>query len=124
VLERVYDLSGVALRGPIHWGWGLFFGGGFSISIMQVHVFYSGHVQGVGFRYTVQEAAQRRRLKGWVRNLRDGRVEAVLTGDTRSLHIFLEAMLHGPLGENITDADLTWNEKDEAFDGFEVRETV
>jgi acylphosphatase len=45
------------------------------------HVWYSGHVQGVGFRYTAQRLAQRYHVGGFVRNLRDGRVELVAEGE-------------------------------------------
>lgn len=46
----------------------------------QAHIFYSGTVQGVGFRYTVQRHAANLGLLGWVRNLRDGRVEILAEG--------------------------------------------
>jgi acylphosphatase len=55
------------------------------------HVFYSGRVQGVGFRYTVLRAASPRAVTGFVRNLRDGRVELVLEGeDTEVSHVLAE----------------------------------
>lgn len=46
----------------------------------RAHIFISGKVQGVGFRYHMQQTARRLNLSGWVRNRRDGRVEAVLIG--------------------------------------------
>ena len=46
----------------------------------QAHIFYAGTVQGVGFRYTVQRYARDLDLKGWVRNLSDGRVEILTEG--------------------------------------------
>lgn len=49
-------------------------------SMTQGHIFYSGTVQGVGFRYTVERYARNLDLKGWVRNLPDGRVEIVTEG--------------------------------------------
>jgi len=48
--------------------------------MVQAHIFYSGSVQGVGFRYTVQRYAKNIGLSGWVRNLNDGRVEIVVEG--------------------------------------------
>lgn len=47
----------------------------------RLHVFWSGRVQGVGFRYTAESAALEIRLTGWVRNLPDGRVEVVAAGE-------------------------------------------
>lgn len=47
---------------------------------VQAHIFYSGTVQGVGFRYTVHRYASELGLKGWVRNTPDGRVEILLEG--------------------------------------------
>ena len=46
----------------------------------QAHIFYSGMVQGVGFRFTTHHIATQLGLKGWVRNLKDGRVEIVAEG--------------------------------------------
>jgi len=48
---------------------------------IQVHIFYSGTVQGVGFRFMVQRYASRLNLNGWVKNLNDGRVEILVEGD-------------------------------------------
>lgn len=51
----------------------------------QTHIFYSGNVQGVGFRFTVRRYAAEEGLTGWVRNLVDGRVEALLEGEESAL---------------------------------------
>ena len=51
----------------------------------QTHIFYSGTVQGVGFRYTVERYAQDFNLKGWVKNLLDGRVELLVEGDAQTI---------------------------------------
>ncbi len=56
----------------------------------------SGHVQGVGFRYFVADAARREGLTGSVRNLADGRVEAVAEGDAESLDRFERVLWRGP----------------------------
>ena len=50
------------------------------MSSVQVHIFYAGTVQGVGFRYTVLNCARALGLKGWVKNLPDGRVELCVEG--------------------------------------------
>src|SRR5215510_7297296 len=65
---------------------------------LALRYFVSGLVQGVGFRYFAQDAAEQLRLTGYVRNLRDGRVEAyaIGTGDQHSR--FLAALKNGPRG--------------------------
>jgi acylphosphatase len=62
----------------------------------RVHVFISGQVQGVGFRWFCREEALRRRLGGFVRNLPDGRVEAVFEGEPASVDDMLEWCRTGP----------------------------
>ena len=52
-----------------------------------MHIFYSGHVQGVGFRYTVKSVAAGFEVNGTVRNLPDGRVELVAEGDSGELKL-------------------------------------
>ncbi|MCX7661154.1 MAG: acylphosphatase [Candidatus Omnitrophica bacterium] len=56
----------------------------------RIHTFYSGRVQGVGFRYTTEEIALELGVNGWVKNLRDGRVELVAEADEEVLMRFLE----------------------------------
>jgi acylphosphatase len=56
------------------------------------HVFYSGHVQGVGFRYTARRVAQHHVVAGMVRNLPDGRVELVAEGDGAEVDSFLDGL--------------------------------
>ena len=60
--------------------------------MVAVQVFYSGRVQGVGFRYTATEIASRFRVTGWVRNLPDGRVELLAEGDSAEVSEFLAAV--------------------------------
>jgi acylphosphatase len=60
-------------------------------------VFYEGHVQGVGFRYTVKQIAKGFDVVGWIRNLPDGRVELQASGDPPELSAFLEAITESEL---------------------------
>lgn len=53
--------------------------------MIRAHIFYSGRVQGVGFRFTVQRYAQDLGLLGWVKNLPDGRVEILAEGDREKI---------------------------------------
>ncbi|MFT4214969.1 MAG: acylphosphatase [Microbacterium sp.] len=67
-----------------------------------VHVTVSGFVQGVGYRYTLRHVAQREGVTGWVRNLRDGRVEAELEGPDAAVDAVLAWMAEGPRGAGVT----------------------
>ncbi len=87
----------------------------------RVHVFYSGRVQGVGFRYTAIDVAESLGIVGWVRNLRDGRVEAVCEGEEEVLKKFLEEIADGPLRYYIKDADVLWEEPTGEFTSFYIR---
>ncbi|MFN2455855.1 MAG: acylphosphatase [Pyrinomonadaceae bacterium] len=56
----------------------------------------SGEVQGVGYRFFAQRAAARHQVRGYVRNLRDGRVEALAEGDAASVEAFKHDLVTGP----------------------------
>jgi acylphosphatase len=64
--------------------------------------FVSGFVQGVGFRYFTQDVAERLHLAGYVRNLRDGRVEAYAIGTPEQLTKFCAALERGPRGARVS----------------------
>ena len=68
-----------------------------------VHVVVRGHVQGVGFRAWVQHQAQLRGLEGWVRNRRDGTVEALLSGRDDAVEAMLDACREGPRTGRVDD---------------------
>ena len=87
----------------------------------RIHVFYSGQVQGVGFRITVEETAQRFGAVGWVKNLRDRRVELVAEGEEDSLFKFLDAIRTGPMKNFIKTVDISWSEATGTFEEFEIR---
>ena len=61
----------------------------------------SGRVQGVGFRFFAEAVALREGLHGWVRNLQDGRVEALAEGESEAIERFEQAMHHGPPGARV-----------------------
>ena len=60
------------------------------------HVTINGRVQGVGYRYFVEQAARSRDLEGWVRNRRDGSVEAVFSGPADAITAMIAACRRGP----------------------------
>ncbi len=66
-------------------------------------VFFSGHVQGVGFRYSVKQIAKGFDLVGWVRNLADGRVELQVAGDADELDALLKAISESDLRAHIKE---------------------
>lgn len=67
-------------------------------------VFYEGHVQGVGFRYTVRRIAKGFDVTGWVKNLPDGRVELQASGEPEELRAFLVAIRESELAAHIKAA--------------------
>ena len=69
------------------------------------HVVVRGRVQGVGYRAFVEHEAQRRGLHGWVRNRRDGSVEAVFAGPRAAVETMIEACRRGPLSAKINALD-------------------
>jgi acylphosphatase len=86
----------------------------------RIHVFFSGRVQGVGFRFTAEDIAITLGLTGWVRNLRDGRVEAVCEGPQDRLERFL-GRIKDVFGGYIKDIDITWGEATGEFSDFGIR---
>lgn len=87
----------------------------------QIHVFWSGRVQGVGFRYTAESTALELGVKGWVRNLPDGRVEAMGEATEKVLRHFLETMAGGPMKRYIEEAQISWGNAAAEFDDFQIR---
>jgi len=60
--------------------------------MVQAHVFFSGTVQGVGFRYTCRQYAEEFELAGWVKNLADGRVELMAEGPKGDINRFIKSI--------------------------------
>lgn len=86
------------------------------------HVVITGRVQGVGFRLWVEAEAVSRSLSGWVRNRRDGAVEAVFAGEPEAVAGMLEACWDGPDMSMVSNVTVT--ETTEIPTGFAIRETV
>lgn len=85
-----------------------------------VHVLISGLVQGVGYRFSTASEARRRHLAGWVRNLSDGRVEAVFEGDRSGVMQMLEWCQRGPVGAVVKEARAEYGAP-EGIQSFEIR---
>ncbi len=86
----------------------------------RLQVFYSGNVQGVGFRYTVKSLASGFEITGVVRNLADGRVELIMEGAKDELKAFQQAIRESELGHFIRKEDVQWAEPQDSFRGFEI----
>lgn len=85
-----------------------------------MQIFYSGHVQGVGFRYTAKSVAAGFEVVGYVRNLPDGRVELVAEGAKDELEAFRRAIRDAGLGHFIRDEQVNWSEAEGGFHGFQI----
>ncbi len=86
----------------------------------RLHVFFSGRVQGVGFRYTVKAQAAGYELTGIVRNLADGRVELIAEGIKSELEAFQQAIRDSEVGGFIRKEDVRWAPSTGEFNGFAI----
>lgn len=84
-------------------------------------MFVSGRVQGVFFRSQTKNNADRYNVKGWIRNLPDGRVEAVFEGEKEAVKALIEFCKHGPLGARVTKVNLRWKLYTGEFDRFRIK---
>jgi acylphosphatase len=88
-----------------------------------VRLLIHGRVHGVGFRAWTAHEARRRKLRGWVRNRRDGSVEALIIGDAAAIESMIEACRAGPSLAQVSAID-SEPAQDEGVAGFEQRPTV
>jgi acylphosphatase len=89
--------------------------------MISLQVFYEGHVQGVGFRFTVRHIAKGFDVTGWVRNLPDGRVELQVSGDQEEVRAFLDQVAQGELHSFIRKRTENNLNEPVATRGFEIR---
>lgn len=87
---------------------------------IRAHVFVSGRVQGVGYRYSTVNEAQRLGVNGWVRNLPDGRVEAVFEGSRTVVEEIIRWCHKGPTAAVVKEVAVEYEEL-EGLRGFETR---
>ena len=85
-----------------------------------MQIFYSGCVQGVGFRYTAKTVATGFEVTGIVRNLPDGRVELIAEGAREELESFRDAIRGAGLAGFVRDESVNWNDAKNEFHGFEI----
>ena len=87
----------------------------------RAHVLVGGRVQGVFFRSATQSEAWRWNVKGWVRNLPDGRVEAVFEGEREAVVKLIEFCQRGPPGARVKKVDVSWENYTGEFKDFRIR---
>ncbi|MEM3458044.1 MAG: acylphosphatase [Candidatus Bathyarchaeia archaeon] len=87
----------------------------------RAHVIISGRVQGVFFRSETQHEARKYSVKGWVRNLPDGRVEAVFEGEEENVKKLIEFCKRGPPSARVTEVNVVWEDYTGEFKNFEIR---
>ena len=93
-------------------------------AIAQVIVTVQGRVQGVGYRAACVDRARLLGLRGWVRNRRDGAVEAYLAGPEINVLRMREWMWEGPDSAQVTQLEVVSGEREAPVPGFEIRPTV
>jgi len=88
---------------------------------VRAHIVVSGRVQGVFFRAEAQEKAKGLGVFGWVKNLAEGRVEAVFEGERAKVEQLVKWAESGPPGAVVNDLNVVWEEYQGEFNGFEIR---
>jgi acylphosphatase len=87
---------------------------------MQAKIIVLGFVQGVGYRRFVKWNAKKLRLKGWVRNIDGGRVEALIQGPKEEIEKLIKICKKGPFLSEIKSVIVDWEEEMEKFQSFEI----
>lgn len=116
-------LKGSEHRHPIKWreqSESEWFKGEFVMKV-RAHVYVSGRVQGVFFRSETQDVARRYNVKGWVRNMADGRVEAVFEGEKENVEKLIEFCRRGPPGARVSKVEVFWENYMGEFADFTIR---
>lgn len=88
------------------------------------HLQITGRVQGVGFRYSMQREAKRLDVHGWVRNRRDGSVEALVQGSEAAIAAISDWARRGPPGAHVENVLVSNADAEEAHASFEQRPTA
>jgi acylphosphatase len=90
------------------------------VSFRRAHFRVTGSVQGVGYRYFTFRHARRLALKGWVRNMSDGRVEVLAEGPSDVIQNLAGLLADGPRGSKVTEVDLEWKPWSGEFEDFRI----
>lgn len=87
----------------------------------RAHIFIEGNVQGVGFRHFTKTNARQSDIKGWVKNLSDGRVEAVFEGKEESVQKMIDLVHQGPRASRVDSVEVNWETPENDLNHFDVR---
>ena len=90
------------------------------MSNQRIRIFVTGKVQGVFFRQTLKITAKKNNIFGWVKNLKDGRVEAVLEGNSEQISRLIEWAHGGPANARVEDVEICNEEFTGEFSKFDV----
>lgn len=93
------------------------------MAVSRAHLFISGRVQGVNFRYYTRQEALTKGVKGWVRNLWDGRVEAVFQGEELTVRDLVDWCHTGPPSARVDKVEVQWETPSGDCEDFDVRMT-
>lgn len=85
------------------------------------HLIIKGFVQGVGYRKWARKMAQENGITGWVRNLPDGSVEALLQGEKEIIEKLINDYKKGPFLSEVESVDVVWEDEKEKFSDFTIR---
>jgi len=88
---------------------------------VSAHIFVSGRVQGVLFRYSTRNRAKTLGVTGWVRNLSDGRVEAVFEGERDNVEMMIDWARKGSFLAKVKNVDVNWQQYKGKFNDFKKR---
>ena len=92
--------------------------------LQRVHVWVKGRVQNVGFRAHVQYSARQIGVTGWVRNVGYDTVEATGEGERDKLDRFVEAVKTGPVGSQVDEANVEWQNATGEWADFQLRRSL
>ena len=92
--------------------------------MIRAHIFVEGRVHGVGYRANTRRIANQLGLKGWVRNLRDGRVEIMAEGEEEMVDRLIQWCYRGPTGAYVTKVNVDRMSSIGEFDGFTVKSSL
>lgn len=87
----------------------------------QVHLYISGRVQGVAFRWATNDVAGKYGVKGFVKNLADGRVEVLAEGEKDVLDLFVKWCKQGPPSARVTDMEIEWQDATGKLKNFKIK---
>lgn len=92
-----------------------------SLIEVRAHLFLSGKIQGVFFRDSMKKKAEKLGVSGWVKNLKDGRVEAVFEGKKDKVESMVKWSNKGPILAKVEDLEADWEEPKGNFKEFDIK---